>query len=276
MKKFACQYAVIRFLPYLETGEFANVGIVLLCPETGYFDFRLLTRVRRITAFFEELNANIYRDTQKNFQQELKRIKQFIDTENKQGKLTKDLVNHIFGELTRAREVMMRFDEVRTILTDDPTQHLEELFCYYVERNFANTVYQERLLENEVRNVLRAADLIGQFKPQTLGDQNAYHAKFPFVYMEGDRAIKAIKPLNLAHDDPAQIFDHGWAWMGKIQQLRAMNLLQADVLLPVKRPDMATGPQAQMFTEVFELLAKQNIQVVDANDANKILEFANH
>jgi len=30
MKKFACQYAIVRFLPYLETGEFANVGIVML------------------------------------------------------------------------------------------------------------------------------------------------------------------------------------------------------------------------------------------------------
>ncbi|MGH8147921.1 MAG: DUF3037 domain-containing protein, partial [Rhodanobacteraceae bacterium] len=27
MNRLACQYAVIRFLPYAETGEFANVGV---------------------------------------------------------------------------------------------------------------------------------------------------------------------------------------------------------------------------------------------------------
>ena len=52
MKKYACQYAIVRFLPYLETGEFANVGIVMLCPDAGFFDFKLLRHVRRITAFF--------------------------------------------------------------------------------------------------------------------------------------------------------------------------------------------------------------------------------
>lgn len=36
MKKFACQYAIDRFLPYMETGEFANVGIVMLCPDAGF------------------------------------------------------------------------------------------------------------------------------------------------------------------------------------------------------------------------------------------------
>jgi hypothetical protein len=26
---------------YLETGEFANVGVAMVCPQTGYFGFRL-------------------------------------------------------------------------------------------------------------------------------------------------------------------------------------------------------------------------------------------
>ena len=58
MKKIACRYAIIQFMPYTETGEFANVGVVLACPETGYFDFKLQTkRYARITAFFNELDA---------------------------------------------------------------------------------------------------------------------------------------------------------------------------------------------------------------------------
>ncbi len=30
--KVACNYAIIRFLPYPETEEFVNVGVVLACP----------------------------------------------------------------------------------------------------------------------------------------------------------------------------------------------------------------------------------------------------
>ena len=49
---------VVRFLPYPETEEFVNIGVVMACPETGTFDFRIETRRReRITGFFPELEA---------------------------------------------------------------------------------------------------------------------------------------------------------------------------------------------------------------------------
>ncbi len=50
--KTICNYAVIRFLPYPETEEFVNVGVILACPETRTIDYMLETRRRdRITGF---------------------------------------------------------------------------------------------------------------------------------------------------------------------------------------------------------------------------------
>ena len=276
MKKFVCQYAIVRFLPYLETGEFANVGIVFLCPETGYFDFRMLNKARRINAFFEELKVNLYRDAKNGFLKELERIQQFVERTNTNGNLTQSLVNNIFADLIRPREVMIRFDAVRPLLTDNPTQKLDELFAFYVERDFVTPVYQEGLIEKNVRNVLKAAHLISKYKKETLGDKEAYHATFPFVYMENGVARRVIKPLNLAQDDPAQIFDHGWAWLGKIKKLRDLNLLHDDVLLAVKSPIIDDRPEFDMYNEVVEKLKDEKILVAQANDKVQILEFANH
>jgi len=58
MKKFACQYALLRFRPFVETGEFANVGVVMLAPEARFFGYRLLKRYGRITQFFHQLDRN--------------------------------------------------------------------------------------------------------------------------------------------------------------------------------------------------------------------------
>lgn len=276
MKKFVCQYAIVRFLPYLETGEFANVGIVFLCPETGYFDFRMLNKARRINAFFEELKVNLYRDAKNGFLKELERIQQFVERTTAHGNLTQSLVNNIFADLIRPREVMIRFDAVRPLLTDNPNQKLEELFAFYVERDFVTPVYQEGLIERNVRNVLKAADLISKYKKETLGDKEAYHATFPFVYMENGVARRVIKPLNLAQDDPAQIFDHGWAWLGKIKKLRDLNLLHDDVLLAVKSPKIEDRPEFDMYNEVVKKLKDEKILVAQANDKVQILEFANH
>ena len=61
MKKFACQYALLRFRPFVETGEFANVGVVLLAPEARFFGFKLLNKQRhgRITHFFHQLDRKV-------------------------------------------------------------------------------------------------------------------------------------------------------------------------------------------------------------------------
>jgi len=41
MKRAAARYAIVQFMPYPETGEFANVGVVLACPTQNYFGFKL-------------------------------------------------------------------------------------------------------------------------------------------------------------------------------------------------------------------------------------------
>lgn len=273
MKKYACQYAIVRFLPYLETGEFANVGIVMACPATGYFDFKLLNRIRRITAFFEELDAGIYRRAKSDFQQELQRIHNWLDPHK--GEIqTPEFVRHFFAELTRPREVMMRFEGVRVLMTDDPAQQLDELFGYYVERNFATKAYQEQLLDKTVRKVLVDAQLNKQFQANTIGNADSYHAKFPFVHFEDGRAVKAIKPLHLAQTDPAAIFDHGWAWLGKVQKLRALRVLPASVLFPVQGPTEAEGERFDMFQDITEKLAANDVQVVATTEIEKIVAFA--
>lgn len=275
MKKHLCQYAIVRFLPYRETGEFANVGIVLMCPKTGFFDFRLLTKVRRITAFFEELDAGIYRGARNDFKKELVRIQDFLAPKtDTRGFADTELARHLFAELTRPREVMMRFEGVRVVLADDPAQELDTLFAHYVERNFSTKAYQEKLLEKTVHKVLQGAHLNKQYKPQTIGNAATYHARFPFVNTQDGKVLRAIKPLHLAQDDPAQIFDHGWAWVGKIEKLRALHLLPERVMFPVQGPAEQKGERFDTFQEITHKLADEGVVVVAATQVNKIIEFA--
>jgi hypothetical protein len=64
MTRLACRYSIIKFLPFAETGEFANVGVVMSCPEIGFFDYKIKTkRYGRITDFFEDLDKKIYQES---------------------------------------------------------------------------------------------------------------------------------------------------------------------------------------------------------------------
>ena len=62
MKEIVCNYAIARFRPYRETGEFANIGVVLICPQLDYFGYTFETRKhKRITDFFPELDLEIFK-----------------------------------------------------------------------------------------------------------------------------------------------------------------------------------------------------------------------
>jgi len=39
--KTLCLYAIVRFMPYAETQEFANVGVVMCVPDKNIFKFKL-------------------------------------------------------------------------------------------------------------------------------------------------------------------------------------------------------------------------------------------
>lgn len=131
-----CNYAVVRFLPYRETGEFVNVGVVLFCREAGYFDVALETHdVGRVIAFFPELAPKVFIMGCQAFVEELQRVKRLLDANDRT--LTNDARLGVFRELVRARESVFRFGEMGTVLADDPAAKLKELLDRYVNRQFA-------------------------------------------------------------------------------------------------------------------------------------------
>ncbi len=147
-----CNYAVVRFLPYRETGEFVNVGVVLFCREARLFDVALETEKRqRVTDFFPELDPELFTTGRRGFFEELRRVKQLLKADNRT--LTDEARLGVFRELVRPRESVFRFGETGTVLAEDPAAKLKELFDRYVNRQFAKT--------REYREKAGAGDLLG-------------------------------------------------------------------------------------------------------------------
>lgn len=275
MKSFACQYALLRFRPFAETGEFANVGVVLLCPEARFFGFRLLKRYGRITKFFHQLDRDVFFEGRELFKEELERFAfelRFRVFSHRESKENVDLARNLFSELVRQREAMLQFAEQRIVLAENPKSKLAELFDHYVERNFVTKEYQERLLENNVRRLLFGAHIGAQYQRGKIGTAD-FAVNFPFVRMEDGRPNRVIKPLHLAQNDSTKVLTHGGQWVDKIRRLRRRNALPGDVLFPLTAPAQDTR-QYQAFIEIRDELVDANVQVTAANDDNSILNFA--
>lgn len=275
MKKFVCQYALLRFRPFVETGEFANVGIVMMAPEARFFGFRLLKRYGRITQFFHQLDRKVYLEGRELFKEELDRFTGELRRLALDGRKTQPdipLARNLFTELVRPREAMLQFAEQRVVLAENPKEKLAQLFDHYIERNFVTKEYQERLLESTVRKLLFRGQMGTQYRPEKIGTPD-FTVNFPFVLMADGKAQRIIKPLYLAQGDTTKILNHGGQWVDKIRRLRKRNALPKDVLFPVTAPQTDTKAY-DAFTEIRDDLVTIDVQVVPANDESGILKFA--
>jgi len=275
MKKFACQYALLRFRPFVETGEFANVGIALIAPEACFFGFRILKRYARITQFFHQLDRQIYLDGRQLFKEEMDRFAVELRRLALDGRKTQPdvvLARNLFAEVVRPREAMLQFADQRVVMAEDPKAKLLQLFDHYVERNFVTKEYQERLLENNVRKLLFNAQVGARYQREKVGTED-FAVNFPFVDMVEGKAERVIKPLYLAQGDSTKILTHGGQWVDKVRRLRKRNALPPNVLFPVTQPAANTKPY-HAFQEIMQDLLAENVQVVAADDERQILKFA--
>lgn len=276
MKKIACLYSIVRFAPFVETGEFANVGVVMIAPEQRFFDFRLLiNRHSRVTHFFEQLEPKVYRATMRNLREELERIAGLLRRHGFDRRLKEndqEFSRKLFAEVIRPRETIVKFGEPRAVLAEDMRATLEELYGYYVERNFVTREYQEAVLERGMRRWLYQARIAERFDRVALGDDE-YHVTFPFVEQHEDHAVKAIKPLHLGHAQPTKIIEHGLQWVSRVNQLRKRQYLPDTVLFAVQGPT-DDGPKGRAYNEVVDGLRDTGVKVLPYTDKEDILAFA--
>jgi hypothetical protein len=120
-----CNYALLRFMPYPQTGEVVNVGVVVNCLRPCFLHFRVEPGMPdRVKALFPDYVPAAFEAAAKAMDQEVKRVSARIrDPKGCQ---------FAFNELVRPRENTFRFGEVRTALSADPRNLSEDLFRRYV------------------------------------------------------------------------------------------------------------------------------------------------
>lgn len=269
----AARYAVIRFLPYAETEEFVNVGVVLFAPNAPYFDFRLSNKWRRIGAFFEPLERRVFAEGVRAFQTELDRTRELLAERLMGGTQGRVMAQALFDDLVRPREALFRFSGVRAVLAEAPEVALAELFNRYVEHDFATPEYHEALVERAVRGVLRREGLGERFRHAKLG-AGALRISVPFAELDAaGHALRVIKPMHLAQDDALRILDHGNQWLGRLRHLERVRALPDALLLAVTEPPADTDRHAA-FDEVRRDLEGLGAQLAAANDEAALIGFA--
>jgi hypothetical protein len=91
--------------------------------------------------------------------------------------------------------------------------------------------------------------------------------------MDGERPVKAVKPLFLAHDDPTRIVTHGDEWLNRLRRLKKHRFLPEMVLIPTDRPT-TDDMRGEAYKEICADLENERFEVSQIGDLDRIADFA--
>ncbi len=100
-----------------------------------------------------------------------------------------------------------------------------------------------------------------------------YHVTFPFVRHETNELIKVIKPLHLGHNEPTKIYDHGAAWINRINRLKGKILKPDRVLFTLAGPDN-DGNRLDAYHDIEKELKATGVRITDSDNRDEITQFA--
>lgn len=264
MNKQVCKYSIIRFQPYPETEEFANIGIVLYATAAKRLEFRLLDSKQhaRITDFFDPSCKAALVQTAK-----MVRLQAYLAEQASDGA-------DMYADLTRSREDIVRFSNSRVLFCTDPAATVDTLFAHYINRSFIREPSHEDRMKRQVRDLLERYNLGEQYKEGIIGEADKYEVRFPFVCQASKKTI--IKPIHFKHEKPSQLIDHGLAWLGKIQQLRKYHFIKPDdILFTYAAPNADQAKLSEAFYDIKSQIESEGIAMTDINRPEFIVDFAN-
>jgi hypothetical protein len=271
MQRDIAHYTLVRLLPQVDAGEFANVGVLLASPKHGFFEFRLIQRYGRVTRFFEEFTGELFLRVRREVEAELRHIRTQVGSE---GWRDQTLVLRVLQDLTKPRESMVRYAPLRLLMTDDPEAEMNRLVARYVQRN-ADGLRQRReeVLTRHVSRLLRTQQLAHAFEPDDVGPDE-FPVAFPLVHERNGHVLAAIKPLDLTQDEPVKIYEHGDLWIGRLKRLKQLGALPSGMLVPVEGPMTDDTSRYQAYAAIVRELGDMDIEVTQAANNARILEFA--
>ncbi|MGY0161661.1 DUF3037 domain-containing protein [Edwardsiella tarda] len=264
-----CLYSIIRYAPYAETEEFANIGVVLCAPKLGQFHY-LLTKGNnaRVKNFFQD--EIIFPRAKEAIDIELK----FAQEQSCRFQKPEKLAN-FFNYLIERKESIIHFSPARVVMAEHPQEVILELYNKFVNRSEVTKESREAILTRELKNrFLHYNDLKNVFKKEILGGELTRFS-IPFVARQNDRILCAIKPLAFTQDKPERMMEHCDSWTAKVLRAASERILSlSNVLFTIDPPLQPTALEVKAMREIRKTFDDKGINHIEHSDESSIITFA--
>lgn len=226
MIKTIIQYAVVRFQPYPEIGEFVNIGVIALDPKKGVFRFKLAERhSKRVTDFFHNLDRRFYLNA-------VSQIKLELEARTKATLYDPGKASDVFSELTKPKSNLFQFEQVGALKAVNIESAVDQLYSDFIGHEFARARGYEEQLKARVKLQLESLELDNPFVPYQIIGPGGIKTRFELVRVH-EKPEQVIKPFGFNDSDSGKLSDHTFNELKKLEFARKLGQLEKkDILIP--------------------------------------------
>lgn len=262
-------YSIIRYAPYVETEEFANVGVVICTPKKGQLIFRLTQKNdAKIKSFFRDVTL-------------FNAIKPAIENELKiASKIAKQLiypekVRDFFFTFTEPRESLIFYSSTRLLMALDSQVELNRLYNQFVRQPVYSEKRKEDTLVSELRKRFQSySELKNIFKNEEIGGELTKF-RMPLVAKADGKILCAVKPLAFNQNEPSKMLEHCDSWVSRIKRAVRENVLNnKNVLFPIYHSNNLKKAEQKAIDEIKFTLDNNKIFHLNSDDEQSIIDFA--
>lgn len=216
MKKF--QYQTLRYMPDRMSGEFINIGVIVLDLEQSKMYFRFYNRTGRLHNFFPEVNSLFIKQTINKIESGLRQLEESLDTPIFAEKINS--LETITSQVLAKDDSALFFTDVKTVLDIDGQTLLQELFERLVMRH---VIDEERssIQDNEVwtkiyKPYFEKASFAPELKEAVVKTK---HDELHFDKTIRNGQLHCFEPISFQLTSDDNIRRKAYTWSGRLQEL---------------------------------------------------------
>jgi hypothetical protein len=236
--KRPCQAISVRYVHDVRTGEFLNIGVVLMSPGNDFVGAQFITHWARVTGAFPDAEPVHLRRIVRAI---MHACDAWLAATSQQLQLTRvnDIETFLRTVIEFDGDASIRFSPIISGVTANPKGTLDELFYLYAGRHAEPEPRQSREDADVWRSFivkLAKPEIVLHLRPHVLSVPH-YSLSFEHSWMNGQ--WNATQPLSLDMLDPNRIREKATQWTGRLMTVRP-STLDTNVCLLVGMPPPET------------------------------------
>jgi hypothetical protein len=253
----------LRYYPSIVTGEFLNVGVALVCPQTQWWDVRVPLAIRGFRRVFSTAQPDSLRIALRRIEQAVKahRMQQanysslIVERWETPMQAVVSAVGQLWGSLRWSS------DPVRGV-TSDPAVELDYWFSQLVhiaqdELEVPNAHGSRRRVDALLHAELEQRGILPQLRPAEVGT----YVKERFDYTFTNGRLNVFESIRLKYADPLHVRARAQQWRGRLDTLNDGLEDRFNFFALVDLPE--SGPQRDEAEIGVEMIRRANANRVE-------------